>query len=88
VEWCAVVVACDGRWWFDSQSSPACQVVVGHGGYQWQAAVDCWSGRGERWWWVGVCVVVVLFLPPHPNGVCRFEWWCASSLCWVVVLPL
>jgi hypothetical protein len=88
VEWCAMVVTGDERWWFDSQSSLTCEVVVGHSRYQWRAAEDCWTSRGEPLQWVSVCVTVVLLFPPHSDGVYRFEWWCASSSCWVAILRL
>jgi hypothetical protein len=73
LEWCAVVVVDNGRWWFDSYSSPVCEVVVNLGGNRWRAAEACWFGRGERRRQVGVGVAVELLLPSHSDEVCRFE---------------
>jgi hypothetical protein len=44
-----MVVTGDERWWFDSQSSLTCEVVVGHSRYQWRAAEDCWVSVLSRW---------------------------------------
>jgi hypothetical protein len=67
VEWCVMVVAGDRRWWFDSQSSPTCEVVVSHDGCRWWAVEACRFGHGERRWLVGVRVAVELLLPPHSD---------------------